>query len=75
MLAFFQRDPGSGCAVPWQQAEKLFIDPCHGSAYTATGAYVRGPSQRDLDQFDVDVTPNGIIRVNVYDFRLGTNHR
>lgn len=71
VLAFFQRDPRSGCLIPWQAAEQLFIDPCHGSAYTRTGEYVRGPSPRSLDQFGVMITTNGTINVNVEDVRIG----
>jgi len=33
-----------GCVVPWNQAEKKFICPCHGSQYNDQGRVVRGPA-------------------------------
>ena len=43
-----------GCVVPWNQAEKKFICPCHGSQYNDQGRVVRGPaplvSQTDFSQ-------------------------
>uniref|UniRef100_A0A6N2M2A5 plastoquinol--plastocyanin reductase n=1 Tax=Salix viminalis TaxID=40686 RepID=A0A6N2M2A5_SALVM len=33
-----------GCVVPWNQAEKKFIAPCHGSQYNDQGRVVRGPA-------------------------------
>lgn len=71
ILAFFNRDPHSGCQFAWVKAELKFIDPCHGSVYTPAGTYVRGPSARDLDQFGVSVTSAGAILVDVRDFRPG----
>jgi phenylpropionate dioxygenase-like ring-hydroxylating dioxygenase large terminal subunit len=33
-----------GCVVPFNQAEKKFICPCHGSQYNDQGRVVRGPA-------------------------------
>jgi hypothetical protein len=65
VLAIYQRDSQSTCLVPWQEAEEHFIDPCHGSAYTYTGEYVRGPSLRNLDRFDVSINEQGEVMVDV----------
>lgn len=57
-LAFLARDPRTGCLLSWQPNQLnggAFIDPCHGSTYTPTGTYVRGPTRRSLDRFRVDL--------------------
>ncbi|HEY0604335.1 MAG TPA: hypothetical protein VGD58_15550 [Herpetosiphonaceae bacterium] len=64
ILAFVQRDPRSSCPVSWQMHEQRFIDPCHGSAYTITGSYVRGPSNRDLRRVPVQITRDGEIVIS-----------
>lgn len=33
-----------GCVVPWNQAEKKFVCPCHGSQYNDQGRVMRGPA-------------------------------
>jgi nitrite reductase/ring-hydroxylating ferredoxin subunit len=73
--AFYGRDPRNGCPVVWAGDEHHFIDPCHGSTYTSTGAYVRGPSLRDLDQFGVSIDEDGWIAIDLEDFREGPVQR
>jgi len=51
VLVLSQRDPRSGCSVVWWPADQVFIDPCHGSTYTYTGEYVRGPARDGLGRF------------------------
>lgn len=65
VLALYQRDPQSTCLLPWQIGEERFIDPCHGSHYTYTGDYMRGPSWRSLDQFAVTIDERGDVIVDV----------
>lgn len=67
----FTARPQSGCSFPWQAAEQLFIDPCHGSAYKLNGEYVRSPSQRGLDRFRVDVAGNGTLTLDPSTFEPG----
>jgi cytochrome b6-f complex iron-sulfur subunit len=37
-----------GCVVPWNQVDKQFQCPCHGSRYDSTGKVVRGPAPLSL---------------------------
>lgn len=64
ILVFVQHDPRSGCVISWQMSEKHFLDPCHGSAYTITGEYVRGPSGRNLKRVPVQITRYGEILIS-----------
>lgn len=44
-----------GCAYQWSAQEKRFSCPCHGSAFSPTGAVLSGPATRPLDRFDTKV--------------------
>jgi len=63
VLVFAQRDPHNGCLLTWQPNEQYFIDPCHGSTYAYTGAYVRGPARRGLDRFPASIRSDGEILI------------
>ena len=66
-LALYQRDPHSGCTVPWSadflfQARKgWFWDPCHGATYDVEGNLIFGPSPRGLDRFPVEVRDDRLV--------------
>ncbi|RJP93684.1 MAG: ubiquinol-cytochrome c reductase iron-sulfur subunit [Desulfobacteraceae bacterium] len=42
-----------GCTIPWEEKEKLFICPCHASAFDIFGNAVKSPASRALDIFKV----------------------
>lgn len=52
-----------GCAVPWDEKEKKFICPCHGSMFDLTGTVLSPPAIRPLDYFPVRIE-NGLIRID-----------
>jgi quinol---cytochrome c reductase iron-sulfur subunit, bacillus type len=44
-----------GCAYQWKDKEKQFSCPCHGSAFSQTGAVIAGPAARPLDKYSIKV--------------------
>ncbi len=62
--AIYQVCTHLGCLIPYQAAENRFICPCHGSTFERNSDFVRGPAARNLDQFELEVSPEGVIIVN-----------
>jgi cytochrome b6-f complex iron-sulfur subunit len=55
LIAFYQRCPHLGCAVPWVDSENQFHCPCHGSLYNLEGEVTGGPAPRPLDIFPITI--------------------
>ncbi len=52
-----------GCTVPWNDAEKKFICPCHRSSFDIRGDLLSAPALRPLDLHPVTIV-NDTVHVN-----------
>jgi cytochrome b6-f complex iron-sulfur subunit len=62
-LALYQRCTHLGCTVPWNQAERLFVCPCHNSQFDDAGTVLNPPAPRPLDRFAVEIDA-GMVKVD-----------
>ena len=44
-----------GCSDDWSFSDSLFVCNCHDSRFNTAGEVVKGPANRDLQEFDVDI--------------------
>ena len=61
-LALYRKCTHLGCTLPWVDAEKRFICPCHASTFDIRGNVLKSPASRALDLFMVRIE-NNIVRV------------
>lgn len=51
------------CSVPWNEKDRTFPCPCHGSVFDMTGDVKSPPAPRALDLFAVTIE-GGVVRVD-----------
>ena len=54
-FALSQRCPHLGCRVPFCESSGRFECPCHGSIFDLAGEYIKGPSPRGMDRYEVSL--------------------
>lgn len=63
-----------GCGYAWDNGEKKFKCPCHGSVYDITGRVLAGPAPRPLDDLPAKVE-NGRLLVIYKEFKSGVREQ
>ena len=62
-LALSSKCTHLGCTVPWEEKEKRFACPCHGSSFDITGSVITTPATRPLDMYPIHIE-NKLVKVN-----------
>jgi cytochrome b6-f complex iron-sulfur subunit len=60
-LALYWKCVHLGCTVPWNETEKQFHCPCHGSIYNREGVRIAGPAPRPLDIMAISVDGANVV--------------
>lgn len=62
VVAFAPQCTHLGCAYHWDDAKKVFVCPCHTSAFSIDGKVLTGPAPRPLDRYALKVD-NGRVMI------------
>ena len=61
IVAFGPQCTHLGCAYHYEEAQKQFICPCHGSVFSVAGNVTAGPAPRSLDRYITRVRNNRLL--------------
>jgi cytochrome b6-f complex iron-sulfur subunit len=53
-----------GCITLWQESERKFKCPCHGSGFHTDGINFEGPAPRPLERYALRLTDDGQLEVD-----------
>lgn len=73
LIALYWKCPHLGCTVPYNEGQKLFVCPCHGSVYEMTGQNIAGPAPRPMDYMPVEIRGRDVY-VDTGDVRQRAHH-
>ena len=60
-FALSQKCPHLGCRVPFCESSGRFECPCHGSIFDLAGEYIKGPSPRGMDRYELSVDGEDLV--------------
>jgi Rieske Fe-S protein len=63
--------PHAGCFIDYEEKERRFLCPCHGSTFNLDGQRIAGPAPRDMDTLATAVKA-GKVLVRFQRFRQAT---
>ncbi len=64
LFVIYARCTHLGCTPNWNESEKKYKCPCHGSGYDIEGINFEGPAPRPLDRAHIELDAEGQIVVN-----------
>ncbi len=54
-----------GCITLWQESERQFRCPCHGSGFSSEGINREGPAPRPLPRYAIRIADDGQIEIDL----------
>ena len=63
-LALSRKCTHLGCAIAWDEEQKLFACPCHASTFAENGTVIKTPAPRPLDQHPL-VIEKGMVKIDI----------
>lgn len=63
-LALYRKCTHLDCVVLWEEEEKRFFCPCHGSVFSPDGDVLNPPAPIPLIRFPIEITEIGRVRVD-----------
>lgn len=74
LLALSTICPHLGCQVDLDNDRSVFRCPCHDTDFEMSGALIKGPSPRGLDELEARVT-NGVVEIKYVRYKTATKDK